>query len=129
MVIVNVASKWGLTDVNYTQLVELHNKYSESHGLRILGFPCNQFGSQEPGTDEEIKAFAEKYGVKFDMFSKIKVNGSDAHPLFEYLKKKQGGTLGSFIKWNFTKFLINKDGIPVARYSPQTSPIVSILSN
>jgi len=108
--------------VNYKQLVGLYDKYAQD-GLRILAFPCNQFGSQEPGTDAEIKAFAAGYGVKFDMFSKIDVNGDDAHPLFKYLKKKQGGTLGSFIKWNFTKFLVNKQGIPVKRFGPQEDPI------
>ncbi|KAK7083119.1 Phospholipid hydroperoxide glutathione peroxidase, mitochondrial, partial [Halocaridina rubra] len=77
----------------------------------------------EPGSEAEIKKFAEGFGVKFDMFSKIKVNGDDAHPLFNYLKSKQGGTLGNFIKWNFTKFLVDKEGTPVARYSPQTNPI------
>ena len=111
--------------MNYTQLVQLHSKYSEGGKFNILGFPCNQFGSQEPGTEEEIKAFAESYGVKFDMFAKIKVNGDDAHPLWKFLKKKQGGTLGNFIKWNFTKFLCDKEGNPVSRFSPNTNPIVS----
>lgn len=124
-IVVNVASKWGLTSVNYTELVQLHEKY-EANGLRILAFPCNQFGGQEPGTEAEIKKFAEGYGVKFDMFSKIKVNGDDAHPLWKFLKSKQGGTLGNFIKWNFTKFLVDKEGNPVARYSPQTNPIPAI---
>nr|XP_045584830.1 phospholipid hydroperoxide glutathione peroxidase-like [Procambarus clarkii] len=96
------------------------------YGLCILAFPCNQFGGQEPGTEEEIKKFAQGYGVKFDMFSKVKVNGNDAHPLWNFLKSKQGGTLGNFIKWNFTKFLIDKEGNPVSRYSPQTNPIPAI---
>jgi len=109
--------------VNYQELVQLHEKYAESHGLRILGFPCNQFGGQEPGTDAEIKQFAQNYGVKFDMFSKVKVNSDEAHPIFQYLKSKQGGTLGNFIKWNFTKFIVNREGIPVARFSPQTNPV------
>lgn len=123
VLIVNVASKWGFTDKNYTQLQKLHEKYAEEKGLRILGFPCNQFGSQEPGSEEEIKKFAtERYGVKFDMFSKIEVNGNNAHPLYKYLKAKQGGTLGDFIKWNFTKFLVNKEGKPVKRYAPNTEP-------
>lgn len=101
----------------------MHAKYAESKGLRILGFPCNQFGSQEPGTEEEIKKFVtENYGVQFDMFSKINVNGGQADPLFKYLKHKQGGTLGDFIKWNFTKFLVNKEGIPVKRYAPNDEP-------
>lgn len=124
-IVVNVASKWGKTAVNYTELVQLHEKY-ESSGLCILAFPCNQFGGQEPGTEEEIKKFAQGYGVKFDMFSKVKVNGNDAHPLWNFLKSKQGGTLGNFIKWNFTKFLIDKEGNPVSRYSPQTNPIPAI---
>lgn len=101
----------------------MHAKYAESKGLAILGFPCNQFGSQEPWSEPEIKKFVtEKYGVQFDMFSKINVNGNDAHPLFKYLKHKQGGTLGDFIKWNFTKFLVDKEGIPVKRYAPNTEP-------
>lgn len=101
----------------------MHAKYAESKGLKILGFPCNQFGSQEPWSEAEIKKFVtDKYGVQFDMFSKINVNGNDAHPLFKYLKHKQGGTLGDFIKWNFTKFLVNKEGIPVKRYAPNNEP-------
>lgn len=97
--------------------------YAESKGLRILAFPCNQFGGQEPGTNEEIKAFAtEKYGVQFDMFAKIDVNGKKADPLYNFLKKKQGGTLGDFIKWNFSKFLVNKEGVPVKRYAPNDEP-------
>jgi len=126
-IVVNVASKWGKTKVNYTQLVEMHEKYSsEDGGLAILGFPCNQFGGQEPGTNEEIKAFADGYGVKFDMFEKIDVNGSDAHPLFKYLKAKQGGMLIDAIKWNFTKFVVNKEGIPVARFGPTDDPIPKV---
>jgi len=109
--------------VNYTELVQLHEKYAESHGLRILAFPCNQFGGQEPGTEAEIKQFAQNFGVKFDMFSKVKVNSDEAHPIFQYLKSKQGGTLGNFIKWNFTKFIVNREGQPIARFSPQTNPI------
>jgi len=122
-IIVNVASKWGLTAQNYQELQALHDELAESRGLRILGFPCNQFGSQEPGTEAEIKEFAQgRYGVQFDLFSKIKVNGNDADPLWKYLKSKQGGTFGDFIKWNFSKFLIDKNGQPVQRYSPKTSP-------
>ncbi|CAD5117139.1 DgyrCDS5945 [Dimorphilus gyrociliatus] len=112
------------TDSNYKQLQALHEELADS-GLRILGFPCNQFGGQEPGTNEEIKAFAQdKYGVKFDMFSKIEVNGNNADPLYKYLKMKQGGFLGDRIKWNFSKFLVDKMGQPVDRYSPTTSPFV-----
>ncbi len=121
--IVNVASKWGFTDKNYKQLQAMHDELAEMKGLRILAFPCNQFGSQEPGSNEEIKTFATtKYGVKFDMFAKINVNGSKAHPLWNYLKSKQGGTLINAIKWNFTKFLIDKEGQPVARYAPNVEP-------
>lgn len=120
--IVNVATKWGFTAKNYTQLQELHSTYAEK-GLAILAFPCNQFGSQEPGSNEEVKKFAQDtFGVKFDMFSKINVNGGQAEPLYSYLKKVQGGTLGDFIKWNFSKFLTNKEGVPVKRYSPNTEP-------
>jgi len=123
LIIANVATKCGLTKANYEQLRDLYTKYSESKGLRILGMPCNQFASQEPGTESEIKEFAcTNYKIKFDMSSKIDVNGDDAHPLWKYLKDKQGGTLGSFAKWNFTKFLIDKKGQPVKRYSPNTEP-------
>ena len=108
-------------------IINIKFQHSEADGLRILAFPCNQFGSQEPGTNEEIKAFAGKYGVKFDMFDKIDVNGKEAHPLFEYLKSKQGGLMGSFIKWNFTKFVTNKDGQPVARFGPTDDPIPKVL--
>jgi len=129
-IIVNVASKWGKTPVNYKQLVALQKEYAEAAGLRILAFPCNQFGSQEPGTDAEIKAFAEHKGVEFDkgfdFFSKIDVNGSNAHPLWNYLKKKQGGTLTNAIKWNFSKFVIDKEGQPVARFSPMDDPIPKV---
>ena len=95
--------------------------------MRILAFPCNQFGNQEPGTNEEIKTFTSKYGVEFDLFDKINVNGNNAHPLFNYLKEKQVGTLFNAIKWNFTKFVIDKDGQPVARFSPGDDPIPKVL--
>ena len=105
------------------QLVEMYNEHSETDGLRILGFPCNQFGGQEPGSDEEVKKFAtEKYNVTFDMFSKINVNGGDAHPLWVFLKDKQGGFLMNAIKWNFTKFVIDKEGQPRARFGPTDDP-------
>lgn len=94
LLIVNVASRCGLTSGSYKALVELHDKYHDSKGLRILAFPCNQFGSQEPGTNEEIVCFAKKKNAQFDFFDKIKVNGNDASPLWQYLKKEQGGTLG-----------------------------------
>jgi glutathione peroxidase-family protein len=110
--------------VSLRRLTALHEKYGETAGLRIIGFPCNQFGGQEPGTEAEIKAFAQGYNVKWDLASKIDVNGDNAHPLWKYMKSKQGGTLGSFIKWNFTKFLIDKEGQVVARYGPPTNPNV-----
>jgi len=113
--------------VNYKQLVEMYNRHSEAAGLRILGFPCNQFGGQEPGTEAEIKEFATtKYNVTFDMFSKINVNGGDAHPLWVYLKNKQGGFLMNAIKWNFTKFVVDKNGQPVARFGPTDDPIPKV---
>jgi len=122
VIIVNVACKWGNTPKSYTQLQALYEKY-ESDGLRIACFPCNQFGSQEPWSEPEIKKFVdENFHVTMDMYSKIEVNGSDAHPLFKYLKYKQGGTLGDFIKWNFTKFLIDRNGQPIKRYAPLDAP-------
>lgn len=124
-VIVNVASKWGLTDKNYTELEQLYEKYSQQ-GLRILAFPCNQFNNQEPGTNEEIEKFArEKYNAKFDLFSKIEVNGDNAIPLYKFLKKHKNttGTLTNAIKWNFTKFLVDKQGIPKKRFAPQAGPL------
>jgi len=121
-IIVNVASQCGYTKNNYKELQDLYDQYSETKGLRILGFPCNQFGGQEPGNSEEIVCFARSKNVTFDMFHKIDVNGNDAHPLWKYLKHKQGGTLGDFIKWNFTKFIIDKNGQPVERHGPSTDP-------
>jgi len=102
---------------------ELYGKLREE-GLEILAFPCNQFGSQEPGTNEEIKKFAqEKYGAEYPLFSKIKVNGDSADPIYKFLRSKKGGLLGSSIKWNFTKFLCDKEGIPIERYGPPTEPL------
>ncbi|CAF4951388.1 probable phospholipid hydroperoxide glutathione peroxidase [Pieris napi] len=121
-IIVNVASQCGLTANNYKQLNELFDHYGESRGLRILAFPCNQFAGQEPGNSEDIVCFASERKVKFDLFEKIDVNGDSAHPLWKFLKNKQGGTLGSFIKWNFTKFIIDKDGVPVERHGPNVDP-------
>ncbi|XP_063834181.1 juvenile hormone epoxide hydrolase-like [Ostrinia nubilalis] len=122
LLIVNVASQCGLTDKNYKQLNELHEQY-ESRGLRILAFPCNQFGGQEPGTHNDIFKFAANRGVKFDLFEKIDVNGDNAHPLWKFLKTVQSGTMGDFIKWNFSKFIVNKIGVPVARFGPNTDPV------
>ena len=104
-------------------LEKLHEIYSDK-GLSILGFPCNQFLSQEPGTEEEIKEFCSlTYGVKFDLFSKIDVNGSNTHALYQYLKDNSSGILGTdIIKWNFTKFLIDRNGNVINRYSPSTTP-------
>lgn len=125
-IIVNVASRCGHTKSNYEQFVELYEKYGEEKGLKILAFPCNQFGKQEPGNSETICKFAEKKNVKFDMFEKVNVNGPDAHPLWNYLKNKIPGPNGKPIKWNFTKFIINQDGEPVERFTPATKPITLV---
>ncbi|KAG7524309.1 phospholipid hydroperoxide glutathione peroxidase, mitochondrial-like [Solea senegalensis] len=115
----------GNTKVNYTQLARMHASYADD-GLRILGFPCNQFGGQEPGTEAEIKEFAKGYNAEFDLFSKIEVNGDNAHPLWQWMKAqpKGKGLFGNAIKWNFTKFLINKEGQVVKRYGPTDDPTV-----
>jgi glutathione peroxidase len=122
LLIVNTASKCGFTP-QYQGLETLH-RTMQGRGLEVLGFPCNQFGSQEPGTEEEIGAFCEKnYGVSFPMFAKVDVNGDAAHPLWQHLKAEAPGVLGTeAIKWNFTKFLIGRDGKVVKRYAPQTKP-------
>ena len=121
VLVVNTASKCGLTP-QFEGLQKLHEEYKDS-GLEILGFPCNQFASQDPASNDEIASFCLKnYGVDFDMFEKVDVNGSDAHPIYEYLKDELPGTLGKKIKWNFTKFLIGKNGKPVKRFAPTTKP-------
>ena len=122
LLIVNTASHCGFTP-QYADLEALYQRYRE-RGLVVLGFPCNQFGSQEPGDAEEIASFCQKnYGVSFPMFAKIDVNGNDAHPLYQYLKKAAPGLLGSEgIKWNFTKFLVDRQGEVVGRYAPATAP-------
>ncbi|MGK0256186.1 MAG: glutathione peroxidase [Arcobacteraceae bacterium] len=122
MLIVNVASKCGFTG-QYEGLENLHEKYSQK-GLAVLGFPCNQFLAQEPGTEKEIQEFCSlTYGVKFDMFSKIDVNGENTHQLYTYLKEHSSGLMGTdIIKWNFTKFLVDQNGEVVQRYSPSTTP-------
>ncbi|XP_019867299.1 phospholipid hydroperoxide glutathione peroxidase [Aethina tumida] len=121
-IIVNVASQCGYTKNNYAELIDLYNEYSETKGLRILAFPCNQFANEEPGDSNAICQFVRSKNVPFDVFEKVNVNGGDAHPLWDYLKSKQGGILGNFIKWNFTKFIIDKDGQPVERHGPNTNP-------
>ena len=122
LLVVNVASQCGLTP-QYKGLQELYEKYN-SNGLEILGFPCNQFKGQEPGTNEEIKFFCtEKYNVSFKIFDKIDVNGPNADPFYDFLKNEQPGVLGTKnIKWNFSKFLVNKNGEVIKRYSPTTKP-------
>jgi glutathione peroxidase len=120
--VVNVASQCGFTP-QYKQLQELHEAY-ESRGLQILAFPCNQFGGQEPGSDDQIQQFCKlTYDVSFPVLAKVQVNGPDSDPVFVHLKKQAPGLLGSEgIKWNFTKFLIDADGRVVERYAPTTSP-------
>ncbi|MCY8515078.1 glutathione peroxidase [Bacillus atrophaeus] len=122
MIIVNTASKCGFTP-QLKQLQELYDTYQQE-GLEILGFPCNQFMNQEPGDETSIQEFCKKnYGVTFPMFAKIDVNGAKAHPLFTYLTEQVKGMLGTkAIKWNFTKFVVDKKGNIVGRYSPNTNP-------
>ncbi|GAA5182712.1 glutathione peroxidase [Niveibacterium umoris] len=122
LLIVNTASNCGFTP-QYAGLESLHKKYA-SRGFEVLGFPCNQFGAQEPGSEAEIGAFCEKnYGVSFPVSEKVDVNGDSAHPLFKYLTKEAPGLLGTTaIKWNFTKFLVDRDGNVVDRFAPATKP-------
>lgn len=121
LLIVNTATGCGFTP-QYEGLQKLYDKYN-GKGLEILDFPCNQFGHQAPGTEEEIQEFCTlKYKTTFPLFAKIDVNGKNADPLFEYLKKERGGFLGNDIKWNFTKFLVSRDGKVVERYAPMTRP-------
>jgi len=121
VLVVNTASKCGLTP-QYEGLENLYEKYKDQ-GLVILGFPCNQFGKQEPGTEKEIsEGCLINYGVSFPMFSKIEVNGDNVHPIYKYLKNRLPGVFGKNIKWNFAKFLIDRNGKPVKRFSPTTIP-------
>jgi glutathione peroxidase len=122
MLIVNTASACGFTP-QFTGLEKLHKTYADQ-GLAVLGFPCNQFASQDPGDDAQIANFCQKnYGVSFQMMSKVKVNGDEAHPLYQWLTAEAPGILGSkAIKWNFTKFLVGRDGRVIKRYAPQDSP-------
>lgn len=121
VLVVNTASQCGFTP-QYQGLQALYEKYREQ-GLVILGFPCNQFGQQEPGSGDEISEFCElNYGVGFPMFEKIEVNGPKRHPMYAYLTETLPGLFGKKIKWNFTKFLIGRDGKPIKRYAPITKP-------
>ena len=121
VLVVNTASQCGFTP-QYAGLEALYKKYAD-RGLVVLGFPCNQFGKQEPGGADEIaKTCYINYRVSFPMFEKVEVNGSAAHPLFRYLKNELPGVLGGRIKWNFTKFLIGRDGKPLKRFAPMTTP-------
>lgn len=121
VLVVNTASQCGFTP-QYAGLQELHDTYGE-RGFAVLGFPCDQSGNQEPGDEGEISSFCERnFGVSFPMFAKVDVNGSDAHPLFTWLRSEKGGLLGSKIKWNNTLFLVGRDGQVVGRYSPTTTP-------
>lgn len=121
VLVVNTASKCGLTP-QFKELEEVYKEYKDE-GLAILGFPCNQFAKQDNGSNKEINEFCQlNYGVTFDMFEKIEVNGVGAHPLYKYLKKEARGLFGSEIKWNFTKFLVDSHGKVIKRYAPTVAP-------
>ena len=121
VLVVNTASECGLTP-QFAGLEELYQDLRDE-GFVVLGFPCNQFGAQDPGSDEEIGQFCQvNYGVTFPMFAKVEVNGDDTHPLFQWLKEEKRGLLGGKIKWNFTKFLIGRDGRVIKRYAPSDTP-------
>jgi len=127
LLIVNVASKCGFTP-QYIGLQSLYEQF-QPRGFEILGFPCDQFGHQEPGSDAEIATFCDRtYGITFPIFAKIDVNGKNAHPVFRWLRQQKGGLLGSAIKWNFTKFLIDRSGAVHARFAPTTKP-ENLISN
>ncbi|XP_068652058.1 probable phospholipid hydroperoxide glutathione peroxidase [Aristolochia californica] len=122
LLIVNVASRCGLTSSNYSELTHIYEKY-KSQGFEILAFPCNQFGGQEPGSNAEIKQFAcTRFKTEFPIFDKVDVNGPNTAPIYKFLKSSAGGFLGDVIKWNFEKFLVDKNGKVVERYPPTTSP-------
>ena len=121
VLVINTASKCGLTP-QFKELEELYKTY-KSQGLEILGFPCNQFANQEAGSNQEIQEFCQlNYGVTFTMFEKIEVNGTNTHPIYQFLKQEAKGMFGSEIKWNFTKFLIDRQGNVVKRYAPTVKP-------
>ncbi|XP_048501902.1 probable glutathione peroxidase 8 [Beta vulgaris subsp. vulgaris] len=123
LLIVNVASKCGMTSSNYTELNQLYDKY-KNQGLQILAFPCNQFGDEEPGSNDEIIDFVcTRFKSEFPIFDKIEVNGDKASPLYQFLKLGKWGIFGDDIQWNFVKFLVDKDGQVVGRYYPTTSPL------
>nr|GEX68823.1 glutathione peroxidase [Tanacetum cinerariifolium] len=123
LLIVNVASQCGLTSSNYSELTQIYNKYKDQ-GLEILAFPCNQFGFQEPGSNSQIKDFAcTRFKAEFPIFDKIDVNGPFTAPVYQFLKSSSGGLLGDLVKWNFEKFLVDKNGKVVERYLPTTSPL------
>ncbi|RWR93704.1 putative glutathione peroxidase 5 isoform X2 [Cinnamomum micranthum f. kanehirae] len=122
LLVVNVASKCGFTDTNYTQLTELYSRYKDKD-FEILAFPCNQFLHQEPGSSEHAKEFAcTRYKAEYPIFQKVRVNGPNTAPVYKFLKYHGSGFMGSRIKWNFTKFLVNKEGKVIARYGPTTTP-------
>ena len=121
VLVVNTASQCGFTP-QLEGLQQLYDQYA-ARGFTVLGFPCDQFGGQEPGTDDEIGAFCQRsYGVTFPMFSKVEVNGDGAHPLYRWLRAQKGGLLGNRVRWNFTKFLVGRDGRVIDRYAPTTAP-------
>lgn len=123
LLVVNVASKCAFTNSNYTQLSDLHSRYKDK-GFEILAFPCNQFLRQEPGTSQEAEQFAcTRFKAEYPIFQKVKVNGSDTAPVYRFLKASKSTLFGSSIKWNFTKFLVDKDGCVTKRYGTSTSPL------
>ncbi|KAM7259436.1 hypothetical protein ACFE04_015177 [Oxalis oulophora] len=123
LLIVNVASKCGFTNSNYTQLTDLYNKY-KNKDFEILAFPCNQFLKQEPASSEKVQEFAcQRYKAEYPVFKKIRCNGPNTAPVYKFLKSKKSGVLGSRIKWNFTKFLVDKEGHVIQRYSTTTCPM------
>ncbi|KAJ7952321.1 Glutathione peroxidase [Quillaja saponaria] len=123
LLIVNVASKCGMTNSNYTELNQLYNKYKDQ-GLEILAFPCNQFGEEEPGSNDQISEFVcTRFKSEFPIFDKIEVNGANADPLYKFLKSGKWGIFGDDIQWNFAKILVDKDGQVADRYYPTTSPL------
>ncbi|KAF9604695.1 hypothetical protein IFM89_009131 [Coptis chinensis] len=123
LIVVNVASKCGFTNTNYEQLTELYTKYKDK-GFEILAFPCNQFLKQEPWDEEEVEKFAcTRFKAEFPIFQKVCVNGPDASPVYKFLKASKTGFMGSRIKWNFTKFLVDKEGRVIERYATMTTPL------